>query len=61
MSQRIKLMEDIEAAIEWLNEDNFREFADRLVQDNPELIKRLKREWEKSERRQKRRAQQQEE
>lgn len=50
MGQKQKLFEDTANVLEWMNDDNFREFISELVENRPELVKRIQREVAKRER-----------
>jgi hypothetical protein len=44
MGQKQKLFEDTANVLEWMNDDNFREFVRTLIADRPDLVKRLQKE-----------------
>lgn len=44
MGQKQKLFEDTANVLEWLNDQNFREFVQILVADRPQLVQRLQKE-----------------
>jgi hypothetical protein len=44
LGQKQKLFEDTANVLEWLSDENFREFVGALVEDRPELVRRLQRE-----------------
>ena len=44
MGQKQKLFEDTANVLEWLSDENFREFVAGLVNDRPHLVRRLQRE-----------------
>ena len=50
MGQKQKLFEDTADVLEWLSDENFREFVGALVEDRPELVQRLQREIARRER-----------
>ncbi len=52
MGQKQKLFEDTANVLEWMNDENFREFVGTLVEDRPELIRRLQREIARREKKQ---------
>jgi hypothetical protein len=49
MGQRQKLFEDTANVLEWMNDENFREFVSDLTLHNPQLIRRLQREIARAE------------
>jgi len=49
MGQKQKLFEDTANVLEWMNDENFREFVSALVEDRPLLVQRLQREIAKRE------------
>ena len=49
MGQKQKLFEDTANVLEWMNDENFREFVAGLVEDRPLLVQRLQREIAKRE------------
>lgn len=49
MGQRDKLHEDISNALEWLNDENFRDWVMGIVEDRPLLVKRLQKEIARAE------------
>lgn len=52
MGQRQKLFDDVSTALEWMNNHNFREFVEQMVQQQPDLVDRLKKEIAKAEKKQ---------
>jgi hypothetical protein len=50
MGQKQKLFEDTANVLEWMNDENFREFVADCVANRPHLVKRLQREVARSER-----------
>lgn len=49
MGQKQKLFEDTANVLEWMNDENFREFVRGLVAERPELIQRWQREVQRAE------------
>ena len=49
MGQKQKLFEDTANVLEWMNDENFREFVSGLIEDRPQLVQRLQREIAKRE------------
>ena len=52
MGQKQKLFEDTANVLEWLSDENFREFVGTLVEDRPKLVRRLQREIARREKKQ---------
>jgi hypothetical protein len=52
MGQRDKLFEDVANCLEWMSPENFREFVIGVVEDRPLLIKKLRKEIDRAERKQ---------
>ena len=52
MGQKQKLFEDTYKVMEWLNNENFREFVSNLVEKHPILTKRLTKEIARVEKKQ---------
>ena len=52
MGQKQKLFEDVADSMEWMSNENFREFVTGLVEDRPKLVKRLQKEIARRERKQ---------
>jgi hypothetical protein len=49
MGQKQKLFEDTANVLEWMNDENFREFVIGIVAHRPHLVKRLQREVARTE------------
>jgi len=49
MGQKQKLFEDTANVMEWMNDENFREFVNGIVQQRPMLLQRLQKEIARSE------------
>jgi hypothetical protein len=49
LGQKQKLFEDTANVLEWMNDENFREFVSEIVADRPELTKRIQREIARAE------------
>jgi hypothetical protein len=49
MGQRDKLHEDTANVLEWMNDENFRDFVVSMVEDRPLLVKRLQKELARAE------------
>jgi hypothetical protein len=49
MGQKQKLFEDTANVLEWMNDENFREFVIGIVTQRPHLVKRLQREVARTE------------
>lgn len=52
MGQKQKLFEDTANVMEWMNDENFREFVGEMVQSRPHLVARLTKEIARVERKQ---------
>ena len=52
MGQKQKLFEDTANVLDWMSPENFREFVSKLVSEHPDVIKRLKHEIERAEKKQ---------
>jgi hypothetical protein len=52
MGQKQKLFEDTANVLEWMNDENFREFVIELVADRPLLVRRLQKEIQRAEKKQ---------
>jgi len=49
LGQKQKLFEDTANVLEWMNDENFREFVIGIVAHRPHLVKRLQREVARTE------------
>jgi hypothetical protein len=49
MGQKQKLFEDTANVLEWMNDENFREFVLGLTEHRPVLVRRLQRELARAE------------
>jgi hypothetical protein len=52
LGQKQKLFEDTANVMEWMNDENFREFVGEMVQSRPHLVARLTKEIARVERKQ---------
>jgi hypothetical protein len=49
MGQRDKLHDDTANVLEWMNDENFRDFVRTIVEDRPLLVRRLQKELARAE------------
>ena len=52
MGQKQKLFEDTADVMEWMNDENFREFVISIVEDRPQLVRRLQKEIDRASKKQ---------
>jgi hypothetical protein len=52
MGQKQKLFEDTLNVMEWMNDENFREFVIEMINDRPLLVRRLQKEIQRAEKKQ---------
>jgi hypothetical protein len=52
MGQRDKLFEDVADCLEWMSDENFREFVTGVSLERPGLVRRLRKELDRAERKQ---------
>ena len=52
MGQRDKLFEDVADCLEWMSDENFREWVMGVAEDRPMLIRRLQKEIDRANKKQ---------